>query len=347
MLDLFGKANSMDLLSKNESVLKYSGEYDRTKVKISIVVPTYKRGNLLAETIDSCEPIYNHPEYEILIVFNAQGESGDIVEHVKRIGICNIRVYENLENIGMFQNWNQGSLLATGEWISIIHDDDMFEPAYFNMLPELLKKLPSTAAYINFNGNLVAEEQYAEVPKRRISTLAFRKATIRDVRVLGMSPFFAATCGTLVKRETLIALGGFDASTYPSGDVLFPIKLINNQYTCYICSDKLNFYRKQQNASLKKEVMDLFIYYYGELQRTIYTKETTGFLYRCLGKCLYFKSVWHVFVQADENHIVLNSMRPDQKIQKTLKYKVMDICQRAYWKLKRNRLFVEFEGGRR
>lgn len=340
MLDLFEKADSMGVLSEAGSNLKYSGEYDRSKVKISIVVPTHKRSELLAETIYSCEPIYNHPEYEIIVVFNAQGESGDIVENVRRIGIQNIRIYENKENIGMFQNWNQGALLSVGEWISIMHDDDMFEPDYFKMCDQLIDLVSDNTAYINFNGNIVTDERYSNVVKRERIRLSFRKPSLRDVRVLGVSPFFATTCGTLVKRKTLMELGGFDASTYPSGDVLYPIKLMNNGFDCFICSEKMNFYRKQMNASLRKEVMDGFIYYYGELQKVVYKDYQSNILYIIFKDCLSFKSVWHVFLQADANKVLLDSPRPDPAIAKTYRYRVMDFCQRAYWKLQRNRMTI-------
>ena len=94
------------------------------------------------------------------------------------------------------------------------------------------------------------------------------------------------------------------------------------------------------NASLKKDVMDMFIYYYGELQNEIYEKGKTTWFYFLFKKCLYFKAVWHVFMQADSCGIILDSPRPDSSIQRTLKYKIMDAIQRVYWKLKWNQLKV-------
>lgn len=341
MVDLFGKATSMGELSADNSILKFSGNYNRERVKVSIVIPTYKRSALLIDTVTSCEPIFNNSGYEIVVVFNARGESQEIIEFVKKHSIENIRVYENKENIGMFQNWNQGSLLSYGEWVSIMHDDDMFEPAYFEICSKLIKSVSERTAYINFNGTIVTNEHYADITKRSIISCGFRKATVRDVQVLGVSPFFATTCGTLVRKNILMELGGFDASTYPSGDVLFPIKLINNGYECYICSTKMNFYRKQINASLKKEVMEAFIYYYGELQKAIYAGSADNWLYRKFKECLEFKSVWHVFVQADENGVQLDSRRPDPSIERTAKYKIMDFYQRVYWRLKRDTMYIK------
>lgn len=338
MLNLIEKANSIDKLSSEKSLLIYEGEYEKEKTIVSIVVPTYKRNKLLFETINSCETIYNNPEFEIIIVFNARQESAELVEYIKARRISNIRVYENKENIGMFQNWNQGALLASGKWISIMHDDDMYEASYFEFVNRLLNNVPIDTAYINFNGKLITNEKYADLRKEEWNKITFRKAHLRDLKILGVSPFFATTCGTLIKRDILLKMGGFDADTYPSGDVLFPIKLLNNGYSCFICKQKINYYRKQTNASLRKEVMDLFIYYYGELQNEIYSKRMWFYLF--FEKCLYFKAVWHVFQQADSCGIILDSFCPDPSIQRTLKYKMMTLIQRIYWKMKWNKLKI-------
>ncbi len=336
MLDLVGKCSCIEQLGEDSSILLYQGKYDPHKVKISIVIPTYKRSTLLQETVNSCQPAYNHPDYEILIIFNARNEAQGILEHIKAKGIQNVRVYENVENVGMFQNWNQGIRLSEGKWVSIMHDDDMFEPLFFEMAPAILSAVGEKTAYINFNGRIVSEEKYEQTQGKQADVLCFREVKLRDVKVLGVSPFFATTCGTLVQRSAAVALGGFDAATYPSGDVLYPIKLINNGYQCYICHGKLNYYRCLANASLKKEVMDQFIYFYGQLQETIY-KDVRGvsrLLYCRLAACLQFKSVWHVFLQADRQGVTLDSERPDSAISKTLKYRAMDFIQRSYWRLR-------------
>lgn len=340
MLNLIKKSDSIDKLSVEKSTLLYAGIYSKEQIIISIVIPTYKRSKLLFETISSCEKIYNNPEFEIVVIFNMCQESAEIVEYIKERRISNIRVYENKENIGMFQNWNQGALLASGKWISIMHDDDMYESAYFEFVKLLLDNVPFDTAYINFNGKIISNEKYVDLSNEKVNKIAFKEAKLRDIKILGVSPFFATTCGTLFKREVLLKMGGFDADTYPSGDVLFPIKLLNNGYTCFICNQKVNYYRKQVNASLKKDVMDMFIYYYGELQNEIYKESKWKLIYLFFKKCLYFKAVWHVFLQADSCGISLDSLRPDPSIQRTLKYKIMDLVQRIYWKMKWNRLKI-------
>lgn len=337
MIDLVNRAESLDLLDKNISKEIFVGEYDREAVTVSIVVPTFKRSDILLETLNSCEKIYNNRRFEIIIVFNGQNEAQRLEEFINAKGIKNISVFENRENIGMFQNWNQGISLSNGKWICMMHDDDMFEEGFFELVPDMLEKLDEKVAYINFNGKTVCEEVYSQMPKEKIANVRLVDISLLDVEILGVSPFYATTCGTLIKKEPFVQIGGVDVKTWPSGDVLFPLKLINNGYKCLISKTKINFYRKQVNASLKKEVMEQFIYFYGELQKVIY-KDITGLkrlLYKIFKECLYFKSVWHVFLQAKEHGVELDSQKPDERIQKTLRYKLLDIFQRLYWKIKR------------
>lgn len=148
MLNLSEKSDSIDKLSVENSLLIYEGKYDKEQIITSIVIPTYKRSALLFETVRSCEKIYNKSEFEIIIVFNARQESAEIVGYIKEKRISNVRVYENKENIGMFQNWNQGALLAAGKWVSIMHDDDMYEAAFFDLVNPLLVNAPSNTACV-------------------------------------------------------------------------------------------------------------------------------------------------------------------------------------------------------
>lgn len=348
MINLQTKCNSMDRLSNSDSILIYSGDYEAEKIEVSIVIPTFKRSLLLEETLRSCRNIYQKANFEIVIIFNGRNESESIITLIEEMKINNIRVYENVENIGMFQNWNQGIRLSFGEWISIMHDDDMYEEGFFDFLPDILKTVDKKVAYINFHGDVVTNEKFVETVCKNKTKLTFIRPTLKDTRILGLSPFFATTCGTLMRKSIIEEMGGFDSKTYPSGDVLLPIKLINNGYDCYICKQPVNYYRRLDNASVKKEVMELFIHFYRQLQDTIYAdlSKFSNFLYERFKDCLDFKSVWHVFCQAENHGIKLDCEKPDSKISKTLKYKLMDIYQRMYWHFRPIKLTIRNGDGK-
>lgn len=346
MLDLKNRSNSFNEVKSIESICLYRGEYNTETVEVSITIPTYKRSELLIETIKSCKPVYGNSKYEIIVVFNALGEANDLISFVKKYNINNIAIYENEHNIGMFQNWNMCIRNASGKWISIMHDDDMFEVHFFEYVEKILQNISSKTAYVNFAGKVIQQEHYDDLYEEKQTQLKFRTIKHKDVHILGVSPFYATTCGTLINRGVWISLGGIDVGTYPSGDVLMPLKMMNNGYECLICGAKMNYYRHLSNASQKKEVMDLFIHFYLELQSTIYDslKGSRKALYLYLKKCLEFKAIDHVFVQAENHGVCLDSRRPDHRIQTTIRYKIMDLFQRAYWHFRGYSIQIDMGG---
>lgn len=346
MLDLVRPSDSFEQLKSIKSTCLYAGSYDTSRVEVSVIVPTYKRSDTLLETIASCAPIYQNDSFEIIVVFNAKGEADALIDYIRVRAIKNIKVFENEENIGMFQNWNMCISKASGEWMAIMHDDDMFEEHFFGYVEKIVPKLATETAYVNFVGRVIQQERYDDLCEKKKTLLKFRAVKQKDVHILGVSPFYAITCGTLIRRDAWISLGGIELSTYPSGDVLMPLKMMNNGYKCLICGTKMNYYRHLTNASLKKEVMDLFVHFYMELQNTIYgpLKGARKMLYLYYRKCLEFKAVNHVFVQAESQGVQLDSCRPDQRIQATTRYRMMDLFQRVYWRLRGYDIYIDVGG---
>ena len=93
---------------------------------VSIVIPTYKRVSTLRETLDSAIRQTGNHNYEILVVDN-NPERGDETELLmaEYVSVKNLLYFKNTANIGMAGNWSRCSELAHGEWVVLIHDDDL------------------------------------------------------------------------------------------------------------------------------------------------------------------------------------------------------------------------------
>lgn len=75
-------------------------------------------------------------DYEIIVVDNEPYKNGgtetsNLMEKYK--DIPNFIYYRNEENLGMFGNWNRCIELARGEWVTLLHDDDLLIPNYLKM----------------------------------------------------------------------------------------------------------------------------------------------------------------------------------------------------------------------
>ncbi len=93
---------------------------------VSIVIPTYKRLPMLKEAIESAFSQKKCSPYEVIVLDNDQ--SPDILNLVSSFDPSKIVVYQNTTNLGMWGNMNRALNLAKGEWILMLHDDDLLLP---------------------------------------------------------------------------------------------------------------------------------------------------------------------------------------------------------------------------
>jgi glycosyltransferase involved in cell wall biosynthesis len=111
--------------------------------KVTILVPTYKRANLLEVAIKSALA-QTYTNTEILVL---DDESPDNTPEVMRKFLAEPRItyVRHKKNKGIAENWRFGFEQARGEYLTILHDDDTFEPDY---VATLLKPLEEDKSLI-------------------------------------------------------------------------------------------------------------------------------------------------------------------------------------------------------
>jgi GT2 family glycosyltransferase len=112
--------------------------------KVSICIPTYKRPELLRIAIDSCLA-QTFQDFEILI-----GDDSPDMQTEKMVGeLCfaqAIRYTRNVPRCGQAGNINQLFGQAKGEFLVLLHDDDMLEPTALEDLITPLEGNPDVVA---------------------------------------------------------------------------------------------------------------------------------------------------------------------------------------------------------
>ncbi len=111
--------------------------------KISIIIPTKNRSELLKETIDSVLS-QSHPLYEVIIVND--NSSSDHVKNMNLIATSNSRIhlYHMSKNKGVSAARNYGLQKAKGDYILFLDDDDLLHP----------KMLETSVKYFSQNSNI-------------------------------------------------------------------------------------------------------------------------------------------------------------------------------------------------
>ena len=116
------------------------------EIKYSFVLPAYK-AHFFKEAIDSILA-QTYTDFELIIVNDASPE--DLYSIVKNYDDSRIRYYVNEQNIGgkdLVAQWNHCLEYATGEYIILASDDDVYFPQYLEKMDALVQKYPDVNVF--------------------------------------------------------------------------------------------------------------------------------------------------------------------------------------------------------
>lgn len=100
---------------------------------VSFCLSTYKRGNMLRDTLESIKR-QEFTDYEVIISDNDIQESGRV--NVEALKDSRFKYFANGANLGMKASFNKSVERSSGEFIVMMADDD---PVTFDMLSTLIK----------------------------------------------------------------------------------------------------------------------------------------------------------------------------------------------------------------
>lgn len=133
----------------------------RSQTRISVVIPTYEPGRFLQEALRSV--LAQDPGREVMQIAivddgSTRSRARDLIGDAAPAG--RIEIHEHDENLGLAGNWNRAIALARGEFIHILHQDDVVKPGFYERLIAGLDTNPNIGmafcrhAYIDENNVL-------------------------------------------------------------------------------------------------------------------------------------------------------------------------------------------------
>lgn len=280
-----------------ESVLLY-GKKIKGK-KLTIAIPTYKRENLLKESLKSAINQKKFDDYEIIIVDNDDNfDNKKCLEIVRSFNCDKIKYYKNKSNLGMYGNWNRCIELASGEYITILNDDDWLEENYlFEMMNNIGKKDGIFCDY--FKKDFRFFKQINQEKTKLIYKI--KKKFDLKIKELYFYNIIPGSLGVILKVDKLKRLGGYNSNYFPISDYVLTSNYIYN-YNCIQLTSKLTNYRIQENESLKNEIIIEFIENDFEFRKYLLDKSIVPkFYYKYLNilknnQILYYKNIWKIEV---------------------------------------------------
>ena len=238
-----------------------------TTAKVTILIPTYRRPELLAQALRSARQQTAPGEsYEILVVDNDPTPGSETERLMEGMRAPNLRYIRNEENLGGYGNWNRGFHLAETEWVCLLHDDDLLLPSCIERVLYILSwfETSSLGAVIPWQCNLYDDpkEEYAEKRERernwkaRLDTRLQEKTAGRLWSVglfdnyMVCSAYPALSGGALLRRSAVLELGGF-GTKWPCEDI-FLLNRLSQRYECLLIGEQWGWYRFGRNNEWAK-----------------------------------------------------------------------------------------------
>ena len=188
-------------------------------VHLSILIPTFRRAMYLREALLSISLLEFGFSYEVVVVDNDLASSEDTKGVLSEFDSLPLRLFANISNLGMIGNWNRCLQLASGNYITILNDDDL-------LLDGWVKDVVSAANNTALVGCLPKrfEEFRPDILRRNP-----QKPRGVVLKPLNIKSFFLGlwtngSLGTVFHRESCISLGGFNEDIFPISDWDFYVR---------------------------------------------------------------------------------------------------------------------------
>lgn len=218
-------------------------------MKISIIIPTWNRADLLSRTIASAMQ-QTYQNIEIIVADNASTDhTSQVVE--KYLHDPRIQYWRNEQNYGAHLNFNQALIrYASGEFVLYLSDDDILTDSnYLSKVADLVESNPDIVLvsanfrYINLEtGNVIGITQL-RTPEM-----------VMDGKWLWFNYNIGVWCPlltTVFSREQALHIGSF--VDIPAGDMLMFLRIMLNGKIAFL-PDVVADYSVHQNSDSKRSL---------------------------------------------------------------------------------------------
>lgn len=271
-----------DAHAATPSILKFEAGIADSTPRVTIAIPTFRRTDLLLDTVESALAQDTDVQFEIVIVDNDPDSEANAatIARLPTDPVRPLRYFVNTTNIGMFPNWNRSIELARGEWVSICNDDDLLLPDFVARTIALADRRPEIDGIAAATGVLDRRpvEQgkgrgHISLARRAWRTLLaqrFDRDGLRRItpRALFFGNELSSSLAFMFRRQVVLDLGGFRSEDWPSADYLLFARLAAD-HGLYLLREELGLVGIGENESMRPETMTGFMTQGDRLRRAM------------------------------------------------------------------------------
>lgn len=201
------------------------------KPLVTIAVPTFRRAQMLVDTLRSCALQDFAAPFEIIVVDNDPSSEvwRDVVSALPELATHDFRYFVNADNLGMFGNFNRCIELARGPWLTIINDDDLLDAPFLStMLAEIgarpgMNGIICRKAFVDERENAGQVGAVKRIERRLLLEWNFLGRTVRRIRpgTFFWGAVLGNGAGFVFRRKLALEMGGFYPEEFPASDYWF------------------------------------------------------------------------------------------------------------------------------
>jgi len=180
----------------------------------SVMIPTYNCTHYLVETLKSVlaqDPGAEEMQIEVVDDCSSKDDPEAVV---RELGKGRVSFFRHPQNRGAIHTFNTCIQRAKGQWIHILHDDDLVVPGFYSRLRESVEKQPAIGSafcrsiLINENGQWQSLTPLQRQTPGILSDLIERIRVTQEIR----------TPSIVVRRSVYEKLGGFHLELFHAAD---------------------------------------------------------------------------------------------------------------------------------
>jgi glycosyltransferase involved in cell wall biosynthesis len=176
----------------------------------SVMIPVYNCFPYLRSTLESVIQQDPGPNKMQIEVVDDGSTDGDVEALVKEIGKGRIGYFRQKTNRGSLRNFETCLNRSKGQWIHILHGDDMVKPGFYREIKHLFHTYPEAAAA--FTGVRYTDEQGRDLYSHKL--VSDKEGIVEEWLSKIAQAQWLQPPAIVVKRTVYEQLGGFFAVHY-------------------------------------------------------------------------------------------------------------------------------------
>jgi teichuronic acid biosynthesis glycosyltransferase TuaG len=234
--------------------------------KISIIIPTLNSDSTIKRTLNSVFR-QSYKKWEILIIDSYS--SDETVKFVKSFNSKKIKLYKYPKSKGLAAARSFGITKSSGNYISFLDSDDIW----------MKNKLIYQLNYMKKNDYKFCCTEYSLIKDKIIKNFFIKKSYIDYNFLLTNRPIALST--VMITKELILNVSNKYKKNNFAEDYLWWIKILKNNYKCYVLKKNLtNIYitNNSRSKNIMKNLISLFRIYRYNLKLNLFKLLYTFFL---------------------------------------------------------------------